>query len=258
MSVERESDADDTFEAPPPDPMDTPLAPRLPVPPPLPPPVPPRLVVVRNTPRDTWGWLWKDTLQRILPLTAAALLYRRFFTEDRRLGYACDHLGHELLLGAVVGIPLAAITAAFRRWLTTGYRLPTRADQALQTTYYLAINAPAEELFWRGTVQHLAARLLRRVPVLRQVAIPLGWAVATAGYGAYHRLGGWSWRSIAGVTFAGMIFGALFASRPRERAMVAVTLAHGLTTAAFLSWGDVVLHQLALRRHQRQQRAPGG
>jgi hypothetical protein len=151
-----------------------------------------------------------------------------------------------------VGVPLAAITAAFRAWVAPGYRLPTAADQAFQTTFYLALNAPAEELFWRGTVQHVTVRLLRLAPPLRRLAVPLGWAFATATYASYHRIGGWSWRSIAGVAFAGIIFGALFQSRPRERAMVAVTLAHGLTTAAFLSWGDVALHQLA-RYHLRQR-----
>ncbi len=37
--------------------------------------------------------------------------------------------------------------------------------------------------------------------------------------------------------------------------MVAVTLAHGLTTAAFLSWGDVALHQLARWRLRQRIRA---
>jgi hypothetical protein len=147
---------------------------------------------------------------------------------------------------------LAAITAVFRAWVAPGYRLPTRADQAVQTAFYLAVNAPAEELFWRGTVQRVTARLLARIPRLRPAATPLGWAVATLGYGLYHRLGGWSWRSIAGVTFAGAIFGALYQSRPRDRALLGVTIAHGLTTAAFLSWGDVFLHQLRLLKARRQ------
>ncbi len=172
----------------------------------------PRLVVVRNTPRNTWDWLWKDTLERVIPLAVAGILYRRFFTDERRLGYAREELGRELLLGAAVGAPLAAITAAFRARVAPGYRLPTPADQAFQTTFYLALNAPAEELFWRGTVQHLTVRLLRLAPPLRRLAVPLGWAFATATYAAYHRLGGWSWRSIAGVAFAGTIFGALYQS----------------------------------------------
>jgi hypothetical protein len=212
--------------------------------------------VHRNTVGDSWGWLWKDMLQRILPLTAAGMIYARAFDAKREMGYATDGLDgwlREALVGTVVGVPLALMAGLFRAWVAPGYRLPTPADQALQTTFYLAINAPAEEMFWRGTMQRLAVRLLAGVPGMRRLAVPLGWGVATAGYGAYHRLGGWSWRSIAGVTFAGAIFGALYQSRPRDRSLVAVTIAHGLTTAAFLSWGDVFLHQVRLWRLRRRR-----
>jgi membrane protease YdiL (CAAX protease family) len=211
-----------------------------------------RLEVQRSTVRDSWDWLWKDMLQRVLPLTAAGILYARFLDDKRAMGYSPVGWMREALLGVAVGVPLAAITAVFRGWVAPGYRLPTPADQAFQTTFYLAINAPAEEMFWRGTIQRAATRLLGHVPGVRGAAALLGWAVATATYGAYHRLGGWSWRSIAGVTVAGAIFGALYHARPRDRSLVAVTIAHGLTTAAFLSWGDAFLHQVKLWRLRRQ------
>lgn len=216
----------------------------------------PRITIAapRSTVRDSWGWLWKDTLTRVLPLTAAGVVYGRFFSPDRHVGYAPDGWRREALWGAAVGVPLAAITLAFRAWVNPGYRLPTRADQVVQTAFYLAVNAPAEELFWRGVMQRLTGHLLGRAPGLRWAAVPLSWAFATATYGAYHRLGGWSWRSIAGVSAAGAVFGALYQSRPRDRSLVAVTLAHGLVTAAFLSWGDVFLHQMALARARRAGR----
>jgi CAAX protease family protein len=219
----------------------------------------PTVDVHRSTVGDTWNWLWKDTLERVLPLTAAALIYARAFDAKRQVGYATegpDGWLREALVGTAVGVPLAMMAGLFRAWVAPGYRLPTPADQALQSTFYLAINAPAEEMFWRGTVQRLAVRLLTGapgMPGIQRMAVPLGWGIATAGYGAYHRLGGWSWRSIAGVTFAGAIFGALYQTRPRDRALVAVTVAHGLTTAAFLSWGDVFLHQVRLWRLRRKQ-----
>lgn len=215
-------------------------------------PVAAQIEIHRNRVRDSWDWLWKDILQRIVPLSVAGIVAARWFEREDGSGYARAGWPRETLLGLAVGVPLAAITAVFRSWVAPGYRLPTRADQAVQTAYYLAINAPAEELFWRGTVQRVAARLLARIPRLRPAAVPLGWALATVLYGLYHRLGGWSWRSIAGVTFAGCIFGALYQSRPRDRALVGVTIAHGLTTAAFLSWGDVFLHRLHLARVRRQ------
>src|SRR5262249_15257998 len=80
------------------------------------------------------------------------------------------------------------------------------------------------------------------VPGVRPLARTLGWAVATAGYGSYHRLGGWSWRSIAGVTAAGAVFGWLYTGRLGNRSLVASIIAHGFATAGFLSWGDAALH----------------
>jgi hypothetical protein len=218
---------------------------------------PPRTVayiVARSTARDSWRWLWKDTLGRVVPLTAGALAYA-WLSDEGRSGMRPTTAGWTLdaLLGVAIGVPLAGIAALYRAWVAPGYRLPTAPDQAIQTTFYLAVNAPAEELFWRGTVQSLAERLLRRVPALAPAAPPLGWAFATAAYAGYHRLGGWSWRSIAGVAAVGALFGALYQIRPGGRSLLAPTIAHGLATAGFLSWGDAFLHWSTLRRLARQQ-----
>jgi membrane protease YdiL (CAAX protease family) len=157
-----------------------------------------------------------------------------------------------MALGLAVGVPLAGIAAAFRGWVAPQYRLPTPADQALQTAFYLAINAPGEELFWRGMVQTAATGAFAVVPTLRPLARVMGWAVATAGYGSYHRLGGWSWRSISGVMAAGALFGWLYTGRSRNRSLVAPIIAHGFATAGFLSWGDIALHWAKMRRLRTQ------
>ena len=47
---------------------------------------------------------------------------------------------------------------------------------------YLLINAPGEELFWRGLVQMAATGAFASLPWLRALAAPFGWAVATTGY----------------------------------------------------------------------------
>jgi membrane protease YdiL (CAAX protease family) len=153
-----------------------------------------------------------------------------------------------VLVGSALGVPAAAAAIAFRRWVAPGYRLPTPADQAVQTTFYLGLNAPVEELFWRGTVQQLAIEGLRRVPWLRRGASGLGWAATTAVFGAYHRLGNWSWRSIAGVTAAGALFGGAFLATRERRSLLPAIIIHGFMTAGFLSWGDVALHLLRRRR----------
>ena len=204
----------------------------------------PRATTPRSTARDSWGWVWKDTLGRVAPMTAVALLYARLSGEGLAgVGLTRARWRREVALGLVVGAPLAGLAAVFRRWVAPQYRLPTAADQALQTTYYLAVNAPAEELFWRGMTQSVATGAFAMIPGLRSLATLLGWAVATAGYGSYHRLGGWSWRSIAGVTAAGALFGWLYTGRPGNRSLVAAIIAHGFATAGFLSWGDVALHR---------------
>lgn len=211
----------------------------------------PRLIRVqaRNTVADTWRWLWKDTAGRVLPFALAAAAYARFSRRGARgVGVTREELLRDVLVGNAVGIPAAAVAIAFRRWVAPGYRLPTPADQALQTAFYFGLNAPVEELFWRGTVQTLAVAGLRRVPMfgIRRAAAPLGWAAATAVFGAYHRLGGWSWRSIAGVTVAGGLFGALYL-RSRRRSLLPAIIVHGYMTAGFLSWGDLALHLLRRR-----------
>ncbi|HEY8323532.1 MAG: CPBP family intramembrane glutamic endopeptidase [Ktedonobacterales bacterium] len=201
-----------------------------------------------NTPRDTWRWLWKDTLTRVGPFLLVAGLWARFSREGvGALGLRRDGWLGDTLLGLAIGIPFAQIAAVFRRWVAPGYRLPTRSDHTLQTVYYFALNAPAEEFVWRGIVQTLVIRGLRRVPRLRRIAGPLGWAGVAAGFGAFHRLGGWNWRSIAGVTFAGGLFGALFAL-PKRKSILPAIIAHGFATAGFLNWGDVALHAHRMRR----------
>ncbi len=209
----------------------------------------------RSTVADTWGWLWKDSLQRLLPFAAASAVYARVSGEGARaLGLTREGWRRDALLGIGLGMPLAGVAAAFRGWVAPSYRLPTPADQAVQTTYYLGLNGPIEELFWRGVVQALAVRALGRLPVPGRSAALAGWALTTAIFGAYHRLGNWSWRSIAGVTAAGGLFGALYLASGRRRSLLPAIIVHGFMTAGFLSWGDAALHARAARRIVRSLR----
>lgn len=208
--------------------------------------------VYRNTVRDTWAWLWKDTTMRVLPFMAAAGVFAKVSGGGlEAVGLTRDRWLREVAAGVAVGVPLAGLAAVFRAWVAPTYRLPTPADQAVQTAFYFTLNAPAEELFWRGTVQRLVVRGLTALPFVRAPGL-VGWAAVTAVFGAYHRLGNWSWRSIAGVTAAGALFGALYQwSRPK-RSILAAAIAHGFATAGFLSWGDVYLHQRGRVRLRRQ------
>ena len=230
-------------------------------------PIGPHIVVKTplNMPRNTWGWLWRDTLGRVAPLLLAAWAYDRFTPWGKDdLGVRSAAPLADLALGVAVGLPFSMIAAAFRRWVSPNYRLPTPADQVTQSAYYFLLNAPAEELFFRGVMQGLVTRGLRKVPGARPAAGLLGWAVASAAYGGYHRFGNWSWRSIAGVTAAGGLFGALVAL-PKRHSIWPAVIAHGFATSGFLNWADLALYRRNLSQLRRQYAsersadpAPGG
>jgi membrane protease YdiL (CAAX protease family) len=204
--------------------------------------------VVRNTVRDTWRWLWPDTAFRLVPFAVATFIYARFWGGGLAgVGLTAAYLPRDVVVGLAVGVPLAVCAALFRGWVAPGYRLPTPPDQLFQTLFYLVLNAPIEELFWRGMLQTIAVSAAALVMGTGAVASGLGWLVTTAVFGAYHRLGQWSWRSIAGVTAAGGVFGLTYLLQPAPRSIWLPTIIHGLATAAFLSWGDVVLHWRRLR-----------
>jgi membrane protease YdiL (CAAX protease family) len=183
-----------------------------------------------------------------VPFAAATFIYARFWGGGAAgVGLTAAHLPRDVALGIVIGVPLALLAAVFRRWVAPGYRLPTAGDQALQTFFYLALNAPVEELFWRGMLQTLAIRGLALLLGAGGLAGALGWAVTTAVFGAYHRLGNWSWRAIAGVTAAGAVFGLAYLLQPAPQSIWLPVVIHGLATAGFLSWGDLALHVWAGR-----------
>lgn len=212
------------------------------------PPVQPSRLVERNTVRDTWRWLWPDTAFRLVPFAVATFIYARFWGGGLAgVGLTAAYLPRDVLVGVAVGLPLAACAAVFRGWVAPGYRLPTPADQVFQTLFYLILNAPIEELFWRGMLQTVAVSAAALIMGTGAVASGFGWLVTTMVFGLYHRLGRWSWRSIAGVTAAGGVFGLAYLLQPAPRSIWLPTIIHGLATAAFLSWGDVVLHWRRLR-----------
>src|SRR5260370_40362445 len=87
----------------------------------------------RNTTRDSWQWMWKDILVRIVPLAAASGLYAHSL---RRRGISAGDLSgfrRDLDHGLACGISLALSSASFRGWDASGYRLPTPAYRSLQT-----------------------------------------------------------------------------------------------------------------------------
>src|SRR5229473_1667618 len=194
--------------------------------------------VARSTVADTWRWLWPDVLMRIIPLGVIPFLYIAIF----HLPLACRGLTRhnwpqQLVIGLVVGVVMTGFASAYRMYVVGPFfRRPTPGDHLLQVFYYLLINGPVEELFFRGFL--LAA-------VTQWTGwIGWGWLVSTITYTLYHRLGKWSWRSIGGVGLAALVFSTLYIAQPEPRSLLAVIIVHGFTTAGFLSWGDEIMYRV--------------
>jgi membrane protease YdiL (CAAX protease family) len=138
---------------------------------------------------------------------------------------------------------MAAFATTYRMLIVgPWFRWPTVSDHILQSFFYLFINGPVEELFFRGFM--LAA-------VTQWTGwLGWGWLVSTAAYILYHKLGKWSWRSVGGVGLAGLLFSLLYLAQPSPRSLLAVVIVHGFTTAGFLSWGDEVMYRRWKRQHK--------
>jgi membrane protease YdiL (CAAX protease family) len=200
--------------------------------------------VARSTVKDTWRWLWPDVLMRIIPLGAIPFLYIVLLRLPLSfLGLTLQDWPRQLALGIGIGLAMAAF-AIFYRMTIVGpwFRWPTPTDHALQSFFYLFINGPVEELFFRGF-------LLAAVTQWTDW-IGWGWLVSTVVYTLYHRLGKWSWRSVGGVGLAGLVFSFLYLLQPDPRSLLAVVIVHGFTTWGFLNLGDEVMY----RRWKRKQR----
>ena len=201
---------------------------------------------VRSTPADSWRWLWPDVLMRILPLGVVPFGYIVIFRLPLAfLGLTPGNVPQQLLIGFGVGIGMAAFAAIYRMFIVgPWFRWPTLSDHLLQGIYYLVLNGPVEELFFRG--------FLLTVVTQWTGWIGWGWLVSTASYTLYHRLGKWSWRSVGGVGLAALLFSTLYILQPSPRSLLAVTIIHGFTTCGFLSWGDEVMYRVWKRQQSRQ------
>jgi membrane protease YdiL (CAAX protease family) len=193
--------------------------------------------VARSTVATTWRWLWPDVLIRIVPLTAIPFLSIALLHLPLSfLGLTPGNWQFQFLLGLMIGICMAAFATAYRM-LVVGpwFRWPTLSDHFLQGFYYLCINGPVEEFFFRGFLLTIVAQWTGW--------IGWGWLVSTAVYTLYHRLGKWSWRSVAGVGLAGIVFSTLYVTQPKPWSLLLVVIVHGFTTWGFLSLGDEVLYR---------------
>ena len=200
--------------------------------------------VVRSKVADTWRWLWPDILMRIIPLALIPFFYIAILRlPPAFLGLTLHAVPQQVAIGLIIGIGMAIFAATYRM-LVVGpwFRWPTVNDHILQGFFYLGINAPVEELFFRGFVFAAVTQWTGW--------LGWGWLVSTAAYILYHRLGKWNWRSVGGVGLAGLVFSLLYLAQPSPRSLLVVVIVHGFTTAGFLNWGDEIMYRRWKRQHK--------
>ncbi len=200
--------------------------------------------IVRSTVVDTWRWMWPDLLVRILPMGLAPFLYIVIFhLPFSFLGLVGGNITQQVVLGISVGVVMSIFAVLYRMYIVgPWFRHPTHRDQLLQSFFYLCINAPVEEVFFRGLVLAAVSQWTGW--------LGWGWLVSTVLYTLYHRLGKWSWRSVGGVGLAGIVFSLVYLLQSEPRSLLAVIIVHGCTTSGFLSWGDEALYQRWKRRQK--------
>jgi membrane protease YdiL (CAAX protease family) len=198
----------------------------------------------QTTIADSWRWLWPDVLMRILPLSIIPFIYIALFHLPLpAIGLTLHDVPLQLMVGLLVGVLMAAFSAFYRMYIVGGwFRRPTRNDQLFQSIYYLFLNAPVEELFFRGFILEAVSYWTGW----------LGWGVlaSMASYTLYHRLGNWNWRSVGGVGLASVVFTLVYLGMPGSHSLLAVTIVHGFATSGFLSWGSEMMHHFWKRQMQ--------
>lgn len=206
-----------------------------------------RGTVYRTTIRDSWRWMWWDIPVRLVPLAAIPVLYLWVTrTSPAALGLTGSHLLRDLALAIPCATAGFAIAAAFSDYLSRRagrWFVPHRADLLLQTFYYVVPNAFVEELFFRGFMQGM---------LMRWWPIPgLALASTTLVFGAYHLLGRWGWRPVAGATVAGFALGLLYLWQPSPPSLLLPVVVHAGITAGFLGLGPSLL--FTWRRRERRR-----
>ncbi|HEX6547545.1 MAG TPA: CPBP family glutamic-type intramembrane protease [Candidatus Dormibacteraeota bacterium] len=187
-------------------------------------------------------WMRVDAPLRLLPFAAlyavvVAIWHPRW--AGWSVGWACWQLAAGVAGGVLLFIAAALVQLRLTR-RRGGLRVPADLrDLGLQTAFY-AVNGPLEEAFFRGLVQG-GLGALTGLPVA-------GFAVATAAYVLYHRLGAWTWPDVFATALAGIPLGLAFWLLPGPPSLLAVAIAHIGATCGFLGPGPWLLYRVGLLR----------
>jgi len=187
---------------------------------------------------DSWAWMKRDLAIRLAPFTAACLI-AALVLRPRWMGLTAGDVRAQVIFG-LAGAPLLFLAATYVQLQLTRRRrvlmVPSGAGDAWFQAGYYALNGPVEEAFFRGLVQG-------GLSVLTFPA--LGFAVATAAYVLYHRLG-WSWPDTLATALLGVPLGFAFWLLPGPPSLLGVSMAHIGATCGFLGLGPLALRKLRL------------
>lgn len=213
------------------------------------------LRVYRTTVQDSWRWMRLDLLVRLVPLTIAPLVFIWLSSMPlASVGLSLAHWGRDLLISIPLAVAGFATAAAFAEYLArrnARWFVPDGRDLAFQCLYYVALNAPVEEWFFRGFLQGGLGRWWNSPGT--------ALLVTSAVFGAYHFLDRWGWRPVVGATVAGLGLGLIYLWQPQPPSLLAPTLVHAAITCGFLGLGPYAVFRwrvangkLALSEAMRQ------
>jgi membrane protease YdiL (CAAX protease family) len=196
-----------------------------------------RLVLTRTP--DSLRWMRSDLIVRLLPFAVVCAAVFLVTSRPSWFGFGPGRLGIQLTFG-LVAAPLAFAAAVLAQlWLTRRRgALSSPADGAdawFQAGYYV-LNGPIEEAFFRGLIQGGLSVV---------AGAPAGFAVATAAYVLYHRLG-WPWADTLATALVGIPLGLAFWLLPGPPSILGVSIAHIAATCGFLGPGPYLLRRMRL------------
>jgi len=181
-----------------------------------------------------------DLLVRIAPFVGACGIAYLLFSRPAWFGLSAGRPGVQLVFAAVGAPVMFAAAAVVQLWLTRRrgvLSVPADGrDAAFQAGFY-AVNGPIEEAFFRGLMQGGLGVLW---------GAPVGFAVATATYVLYHRLGRWTWPDTFATALVGVPLGLAFWLLPGPPSLLGISIVHIAATCGFLGPGPYLLKKLKL------------
>ena len=196
-------------------------------------------VVLTRIP-DSWAWMRPDLLLRLVPFTLTFAIAFEVSGRAAWLGFNSGNVAAQLVFAAIAAPSIFVAAAAVQLWLSRrrgALNVPAGADDAWFQAGFYAINGPIEEAFFRGLLQGGLGVIW---------GAPFAFAVATAAYVLYHRLGRWTWSDTFATGLVGVPLGLAFWLLPGPPSLLGVSLAHIAATCGFLGPGPYLLKKMRL------------